>query len=64
MIVIIKWSESISIKDIQMFLSFINFYRKFITEYLFITILLINFLYKIKKEKEKKLIKLILNDKV
>ena len=46
-----------------MFLSFTNFYRRFIADYFYVITLLMNCLHEIMKKKRKKLIKLILNKK-
>ena len=60
---ITEWPEPTSIKDIQVFLGFTNFYRRFIAGYSYVTALLMNCLHRAKEEKGKKLTKLILNEK-
>ena len=48
-----EWLKPINIKDIQMFLDFTNFYRRFIANYFYVTALLMNCLHKTKKKKKR-----------
>ena len=59
-IIIIKnWSSFKNYRDVQIFLSFTNFYRRFIFDYFIIAASLINLFKKIKNNKKFKLLKWI-----